>query len=258
MITITLQPKSLEAYAGQTVTFTVAATSTSPPVAFSWVVNGAVAANQTVATLVLTNVTQLQDGTTVQCNFTDAAGATAQSQVAELGVRDAPLAKSLAWVVVDPTQVESFMQSFVNDAVNPLDASGALRAANLLGFLANRFRGAIARGNRVPLSLTANSIPAEAQWHLLVLLAEAMAASVPQVAEFVQGPRFSALVDDAKEWLRMAGEGTLVPVAPTDPDPATQPAAPMWGDLYQQQAAGLAGKIDVTTDGPFNTGSPPL
>lgn len=257
-LTITQQPRSQAVYAGQTAVFVAAATSTSPPVSFVWVINGVITANQTAATLTLTNLNQSQDGATVQCNFSDAAGNTAQSQVAELTVKDAPLAKSLAWVVVDPTQVETFMQSFVNDAVNPLDASGQLRAANMVGFLANRFRGAIVRGNRVPLSLTANSIPSEAQWHLLVLLAEGMAASVPQVAEFVQGPRFGAMVDDAKDWLRMVGEGILVPVAPPDPDATTQPAGPTWGDMYQQEAAGVAGKIDVTTDGPFSTGAPPL
>jgi hypothetical protein len=59
--TITTQPQSVQAIAGTNVAFTVAANSTAPPVSYQWFKGNNALANQTNASLTITNV-QITDG----------------------------------------------------------------------------------------------------------------------------------------------------------------------------------------------------
>jgi len=159
------------------------------------------------------------------------------------------MSQKIASVVADAKKLEAFLQIMVLNAANPMDAQGAKRADNLLPIEVARFRGAIATGNRVALSATALTIPPEAEKHLLVIVCQSLATSVPQLSEFVQSDRFKDMVDKAEDWLEAVRKGELVPTAPIDPDTATVPSGPEWGDLYGQEVAGKSlGKIDVSTD----------
>jgi hypothetical protein len=159
------------------------------------------------------------------------------------------MSQTVAWVAPASASLEAFLQSFVINAANPMDAQGAKRADNLIPRAVSRVRAAIATGNRIPLSQTAGSVPPEAEWHVLVIVAESLATSVPQLAEFVESERFQRMATDAKEWIRSVEKGELAPSYPTNPDTTTVPKGPEWGDLYGTEVGGLSlGKIDVTTD----------
>lgn len=97
------------------------------------------------------------------------------------------------------------------------------RATEMLRMTVARIRHAVRRGGRSPLSNTAGSVPPEAEQHALVLTADAMTASTPNLGQVVVTPMggtggpWKDLVAQAKKWLADVLAGEFAPTYPTDP-----------------------------------------
>lgn len=157
-----------------------------------------------------------------------------------------------AWVVPTKDDVVKYVQQSVIDGANALNSGGEERIDGPTGLLqaaVDQVRGAVGNGNRVALSLTANSVPPEARAHVMVLAAYMLVSSVPQLGDFASKDGLTRRWDEANKWLDAVRRGDLAPAKPTDPDTATAPAGPTWGDFSGEQVAGVAGRVDVSTDG---------
>jgi hypothetical protein len=150
-----------------------------------------------------------------------------------------------AWTVPVATDLEQFMSSSVVTATNVDDPAGKARADSLIESVVARVRGAIGSGNRVPLSLTPNSVPPEGKQHVLVLIVAALAAASPQVYQYTESDAFRRQLEAAEKWITAAQEGLNVTV-PTDPDPDNTPSTAEWGDIEGDST--VTRMQDMTTD----------
>lgn len=121
--------------------------------------------------------------------------------------------------------IEDKVNENLGDHVEPgreLDLSADNRRDALLEMAVGRIRGAIQNGGRVPISVTAFSIPKEAKIYALMLAAMPLVQSTPSLAkEFLVGQdgrktSFERMYDRAEEWL-MKVEAGLNVTYPTDP-----------------------------------------
>lgn len=117
--------------------------------------------------------------------------------------------------------VKSYVAKYVIDGSNDPEVLGYSRLEGDRGIIASvvaKFRGAIYAGKKTPLSATANSVPPEAVEHVLVMCVAALAAGMgTALASFVQSDFFKGMLDEAREWLKLARDGMLVQPA-TDPE----------------------------------------
>lgn len=140
---------------------------------------------------------------------------------------------------------------------NDIDQNLDTRAKEAVRMAVEEVRGAVELGNRYPLSVTAGSVPPEAERHTLYLAAYTLLAFPPSLLQVLvfDGGVYSPLqkcFDDAKKWLEGIRGGKLVATMPTDPVAGWTPAI-RWGDSNGDSTSETAGKIDVSTDGPWNT-----
>ena len=123
---------------------------------------------------------------------------------------------SAAWTVPTKDNVQDFMAVAVLDGTNATPFGGSERISQVLAAVVARVRGAIEAGGKVGLSATAMSVPPEAVQHTLVLTAEAMVASTPQVDRFTMGDAFVRMVERAEKWLQDVQSGDVEPTEATD------------------------------------------
>lgn len=130
------------------------------------------------------------------------------------------------------------------------------RATEAVRMAVAAIRAAIENGRRTPLSLTAGSIPPEAERPALNIAAYDLTSSPPSLQQVllfeggVYSPRQN-LYKEAQDWLNKVRTGDIVVVEPTDPDTDNTPAPIRWGDYSGTSTANTAGKYDLTTDGPW-------
>lgn len=129
------------------------------------------------------------------------------------------------------------------------------RAEELVNGAIQTVRAAILQGGRTALSATAMSVPPEAEryvWHIAAYELTSSPPSLQQVLIFdggVYSPR-QVLYKEAMGWLERVRNGMQV-TAPTDEDEDTTPTGVRWGDINGTSDAATAGKVDMTTDGPW-------
>jgi hypothetical protein len=148
------------------------------------------------------------------------------------------------------------------DALNNFNATLATRAKESVRMACTAIRMAIDNGQRTACSLTAGSIPPEAERHALFMAAYDLTSSPPSLQQVLifEGGVYSPLqkrYGEAIEWLKSVQNGQTPVTVPIDPDPDTAPSAPRWGDAQGTSQAGTAGKIDMDTDGPWPETNPP-
>ena len=131
--TITTQPVSRTVTAGTNVSFTVAATGTSP-LSYQWRLNGANIAGATSTTLTLTSVTTGQSGGSYSCFVSNVAG-TAISSAAVLTVNPVPVAPSISTQPSSQTVTAGNNVSFTVAASGtaPLSYQWRLNGSNIGG-----------------------------------------------------------------------------------------------------------------------------
>jgi hypothetical protein len=126
------------------------------------------------------------------------------------------------------------------------------RNAKMLALQIARVRGTIQKVGRQALSLTAGSVPPEAQQHVLVLAVKALpTAASAELARYMENPEFKELCDEARDWLKGVAEGKVTVMDASDPTgvdyltavSATNPAvsAISWGDQFADGESYAAG-----------------
>ena len=130
---ITTQPSSQTVTAGNNVSFTVAASGTSP-FSYQWRLNGANIGGATSATLTLTSVTTGQSGGSYSCFVSNVAG-TVTSSAATLTVNAAPIAPTITLQPVSKTVTAGTNVSFTVAAsgTSPFSYQWRLNGANIGG-----------------------------------------------------------------------------------------------------------------------------
>lgn len=132
----------------------------------------------------------------------------------------------------------------------------ATRATEAVRMAVTMIRAAIYNGRRTTVSLTADSIPPEAERYALAIAAYDLTSSPPslqQVLVFEGGiysPR-QKLYQEAMDWMKQVREGKAVVTPPTDPDTDNVANPIRWGDYTGTSTEETAGKYDLTTDGPW-------
>lgn len=118
--------------------------------------------------------------------------------------------------------------------------------------IVNLIRQAILNGNRTALSLTAGTVPPEAQVHVLTLVAEKVIANSPRMVGYIvveggSGPMVRPIAE-ARKFVEDCKHG-LATTVPTDPDPDTLPSGTKWGD---DSGVGTPNTVitDMTIDAP--------
>lgn len=153
------------------------------------------------------------------------------------------------WITPTSDDVQTLLNSVVAGAANEEDSGGTSRLDKLVPIVVNEVRGAILSAGRVPLSITPGSVPPEAVKPTLVLVVEALVYSTPQMQQFAQSDWLGWTIKAARDWIQSIREGQAV-TTPTDPDP-TFVIGPDWGDFSGMEISGVAGRVDLTTDGPI-------
>ena len=133
-------------------------------------------------------------------------------------------------VASDVNKVLSLMvQSRSNENVNedavpdsPIDPSYTDRKTALLDLTVQEFRGALVAGGRIPLSLTAASIPPDCEIHVLSIAAYRLVNSMPnlQMVLMTDGGVYAPLLQmykNAQDILKQLRAGMPV-TRPTDPE----------------------------------------
>lgn len=112
------------------------------------------------------------------------------------------------------------------DRPQPIDLSQDTRAGKILEMTVARVRGAILRGGRVPLSLTAGAIPPEAVQHALNVAAWQLSNAEPSLAMAIITEKgayspFGTLAKAGEQFIDALGKGANTEY-PSDPDPSFQ------------------------------------
>jgi hypothetical protein len=121
------------------------------------------------------------------------------------------------WIIPTESGLTSLLDGIVLKPV-----SGLGRGSKVVAMAVARIRGAISTGNRTPLSLTAGSIPAEAESHCYYLAIWFLVPSTPPLAQYVINPPGSGKsammlgIEDAQQYLKdlKAGQPSEYPSDP--------------------------------------------
>lgn len=152
------------------------------------------------------------------------------------------------WTVPLITDLDSVLTSVVTNPADETLTVGTRKSATLALIVAN-IRGTIGAAGRVPLSLTASSVPPEAAQHALILTVQMLVGAKPNLIQAVVGPNgsiyipFNDLVKKANDWLKGIKDGDTCTV-PTDPD-TDFVGGIMWGDAYGADTDYEAGTVTV-------------
>lgn len=125
------------------------------------------------------------------------------------------------WIVPTKNDVANYIAQQAIDAANDPTTSGSLSrlegASGILAGVVAKFRGAIHAGGASSVSATAGSVPPEAVEHVLVMCVAALGAGMGSpLANFIHSDLFKSMLEDAREWLKLAREGMRVQ-GPDDP-----------------------------------------
>jgi len=164
------------------------------------------------------------------------------------------------WYIPSTDDVATVMSGVVVGAVQQTGTSDntsdnqTAKIQTAINMVVARIRVEITNGNRTPLSLTAGSIPPEAQQHCLNLVVELLVNSTPNMG-FAVKDGFTEMLKDSKQWLRDTTNGS----------PSTYPSDPQMTDSQGNVAADggnggdIVGEVSLVTDelpvGPY---IPPL
>lgn len=110
-----------------------------------------------------------------------------------------------------------------NPPGTPVDYSLPTRSGGMLFNYVDQIRQAVQTGNKVPLSVTLNSIPPEAVPHVLNMTAWQLANSTPSIQFAVLTEKGSSspllsLYEAGQKWMEAVRKGLTV-TYPSDPDP---------------------------------------
>ena len=138
--------------------------------------------------------------------------------------------------VIDARSQLEGNQNLADDVVDgaALDPSAANRRDELVAVAVDEVRAAVRNGGRVGLSLTADSIPPEAEWHTLVLAAYRLVSSTPGLSRSLMtgdGERKAPLermYDEAVAYVW--GDRARGRLGLTGGDNCTEPSDPMGRD----------------------------
>lgn len=122
-------------------------------------------------------------------------------------------------------------------------------AAVWLPQIVQMFLGAIKEGNRVPISLTPNSVPPELVPHVWALTAEQVVVNSQRMVSLIviegeNGP-MARSITAARTMLEKIRGGLNLTI-PTDPDPNQTPLGVAWDDF--QSDSGNQTLVSMTTD----------
>jgi hypothetical protein len=151
------------------------------------------------------------------------------------------------WKVPTVDDAQTLLSSIIVGAANELDSGGTERLEKILTIVVDEVRGAILAAGVVPLSITDGSVPSEGVRPTLMLAVGDLVNSTPQLQQFTQSDWLNQGLKSARDWLESVKKGQSVTI-PTDPDPDFE-LNPDWGDFSGLQVDGVAGKVDMTTDG---------
>lgn len=133
------------------------------------------------------------------------------------------------WIVVAKDDVANYIAQQVVDSANDPTVLGLSRLEGDKGIIASvvaKFRGAVFAGGATELSATDGSVPPEAVEHVLVMCVAALAAGMGSpLASFVQSDFFKGMLDEAREWLKLARDGLEVQ-GPDDPSAGSGASLP--------------------------------
>lgn len=160
------------------------------------------------------------------------------------------------WIAIVGQDLDKVLAKLVQNASNenigaevlvglPYDSTLANRRDAITAEVVEEFRGAIDRGNRVPLSVTAGTVPPECVRHALNLAAYQLVNSSPnlQMAIMTDGGVYSPLAKlytEATVELKRISAGGLVSY-PTDPEDADEAEVPDHGS-----SGDISGDASVT------------
>lgn len=136
---------------------------------------------------------------------------------------------TIDWIVPTVDDLRTVLSSVVlNPAADIGNPSGPTNQL-ALDLVVERWRGAIRTAGRIPVSLTAGSVPPEHKQHVLVLTVWQLVCSQPKLAQTVT-EAFKTLVDKAEEALKDVDEGKegATPSYPSDPDTTTASTGPVF------------------------------
>lgn len=127
------------------------------------------------------------------------------------------------WIVPTSQGLTYLLSAVVQNPVNEFLPNGSNRADALLTLVINRIRSAIRVARRTPLSLTAGSVPPEAETHVYALTLQMLVGSNPNLARYVVSEAgagktpLALLIEEAHEWVKSVRDGKAVEY-PSDPD----------------------------------------
>lgn len=151
------------------------------------------------------------------------------------------------WKVPTADDAQTLLNSVVAGAANEEDSGGTERLDKILVIVIDEVRGAIQSAGVCPLSATASSVPPEGVRPVLMLTIGDLVNSTPQLQQFANSDWLSQGLKAARDWIEAINNGRSVTI-PTDPDPGFE-LNPDWGDFSGLQQDGVAGQVDLTTDG---------
>lgn len=126
-------------------------------------------------------------------------------------------------------------------------------AVAALALAVGRVRGTIQTAGRVPVSVTAGSVPPEALQHALVLTVALLTGAFPNLASLVDADGgktgFGQLVEQAEQWLDRIEKGASC-IGPTDPVGmdginAVSATNPLY-EAVRVGSSGLITEVDLT------------
>lgn len=129
-----------------------------------------------------------------------------------------------AWVVPVVGGLETLLSVVVQNPVASLSDQVTSRGTEAIRLVVQRIRAAIAIARRTPLSLTAGSVPPEAESHTYALALQIMIGSNPALAKYAMSEAgasktpLAMMIDDAVEWLKTVKDGKTSVEYPSDPD----------------------------------------
>lgn len=142
-------------------------------------------------------------------------------------------------------------------------APNSANAAAALALVVARVRGVVATAGRVPVSVTAGSVPPESAQHAAVLTVALLTGAYPNLATLVDADGgktgFGQLVEQAELWLTKIERGASC-TTPTDPvgrdginAVVADSADPAYNPLYEAVRVGSSGLITETDLTPYSS-----
>jgi hypothetical protein len=136
--------------------------------------------------------------------------------------------QNVPWIVPTSAGLEYLLSVVVQNPVSTLSDQSS-RSDQVVRLAVQKVRGAIAVARRTPLSVTALSVPPEAEAHVYALSLQMLIGSNPNLAKYAiseagsSKPALALMIDEADAWVKSVREGRAVEY-PSDPDPTFKTA----------------------------------